>query len=230
MNALHPRSNKTDRSPYFYRIFNDIANNSVLDFGGNQGNLLHFVEEIDESKYTCIDVNLSSLESGAKEFPKAKWIHYNKYNWAYHHEGNFNEPFPVVPKHDYVYAYSVFSHTSLDDFYQSLKYFISRANKKVAVSFLSTDDYPVINWFYEKRIKDYGTCIDIRDYVTSDYNSVYFMDNNIQVFNQEVYGKHDVRFFLALYNKKYLIEYLADRGIAATIDHEGDVPFLVITI
>lgn len=230
MSTLHPREGK-NRSPYFYSIFDDIPNNSVLDFGGNRGNLLHFVPDIDESKYTCIDVDIPSLKSGAKEFPKAKWVHYNKYNWAYHHKGNTNEPFPMfIPRHDYVYAYSVFSHTTLDEFYKTLKYLISRANKKVAVSFLAIDDQPVTNWFYEKRVTDYGSCDDWSNYAESNYNSVYLLDNNIEVLDAEDYRRHDVDFFLALYNKEYLIKYLADRGINAIIDHEGDVPFLIISI
>ena len=87
--SLHPRNTATNRYPLFTEIFPNHNDVSVLDFGGNQGNLLHFSNgQIDASKYTCIDVSKESITQGQEEFPESKWYHFDKFNFMYNHFNN----------------------------------------------------------------------------------------------------------------------------------------------
>ena len=61
--------------------FVDWTNAKILDWGGNDGNLLRASDGlIDPSNYTCLDVGLDSIEEGRREFPDATWIHWNRWS------------------------------------------------------------------------------------------------------------------------------------------------------
>jgi len=108
---LFPRTSKNNRTRYPEHYFKSAG--SFLDFGGNRGNLLYFGMKC-ASEYTCIDVDKGAIEAGKIEFPNSTWIHYDKYSWVYNHGGKKDAEFPTVSPQDYIYAYSVFSHTDLE--------------------------------------------------------------------------------------------------------------------
>lgn len=84
----------------------------VLDFGGNAGNILSEANSaIEQEKYWSIDVSKDAIEKGKREYPKAHWIFYDRYNFAFNPGGIEALELPDLgQKFDYILAYSVFSH------------------------------------------------------------------------------------------------------------------------
>ena len=85
----------------------------VLDFGGNVGNiLLDPGSTIRPENYTCIDVIPQAVQEGARRFPGARWLHYNRHNPAFNPGGVFGLPIPDLgARFEIILAYSVFTHT-----------------------------------------------------------------------------------------------------------------------
>jgi SAM-dependent methyltransferase len=86
---------------------------SVLDFGGNIGNVLHHpASTIDQDKYWCIDVSRDAIAQGGKTAPAANFIFYDRYNFEYNPGGIRELAIPVNGnRFDFVLALSVFTHT-----------------------------------------------------------------------------------------------------------------------
>lgn len=87
---------------------------TVLDFGGNRGNLIRDpTSTVERRHYWCLDVSKDALEIGRKEYPEAHWIFYNRFNWGYNPVGIPNLEIPDLGlKFDYILAFSVFTHTN----------------------------------------------------------------------------------------------------------------------
>lgn len=229
---IHPRSNETNRYPLFSQIFDNISDNKILDFGGSSGNLLYFSEnEILPENYTCVDVVNEAVVQGASEFTEAEFIHYNKYNCMYNQKGTGNCQFPEInTDQDYIWAYSVFSHTDYEELKETLQWFMSFNYKKIAVSILDIANLDMLQFFYNKRVKEYGTCDDILSFAESDSNVIYFFDNNITQTDVKISKKIDCKHFLTFYNTDWLIQELRKDKIFAnliTVDNSY-VPFLTI--
>jgi SAM-dependent methyltransferase len=227
--SVHPRNTQTNRYPLFHEIFGNTKESTVLDFGGSSGNLLYFSNgNIKEENYTCIDIVENAIMQGRAEFSNAEFIHNNRYNWMYNHAGNRELKFPNVNKNqDYIWAYSVFSHTDLDEFIQTIKWFTTFNFKKIAVSFLTFNEMLV--WAYNKRYSEYGECVDIKKYHnTTCYNTMYLFDNNKVTFDNSTLANINCKYLLTFYNTNWLIERLAQEGLNINIVYPGDgyVPFL----
>jgi SAM-dependent methyltransferase len=119
--ALRSRSlaGKLGRFIYFDRQLNypNWGGKTVLDFGGNEGNLLLDQNcTIRPERYYCIDVLSEALDEGRKRFPQAHWIHYNHYNCSFNPEGIVALPIPDLgTDFDMILAYSVFTHTTWEE-------------------------------------------------------------------------------------------------------------------
>lgn len=227
--SIHPRTVETNRYPIFKEIFGNTEDATVLDFGGSSGNLLYFSEgNIKEENYTCIDIVETAIMQGKAEFSNAKFIHNNRYNWMYNHSGNKDLIFPTVNKNqDYIWAYSVFSHTDLDEFIQTIKWFTTFNFKKIAVSFLTFNE--MLAWAYNKRYNEYGKCLDIKKYLnTTQHNIMYLFDNNKVIFDKSTLDNINYKYLLTFYNTNWLIERLALEGLNINIVYPGNgyVPFL----
>src|SRR6266436_7201059 len=83
---------------------------NVLDFGGNIGNMLRDPNStIDEERYWCIDVVWDSIEQGKLHYPKAHWVFYDRYCFAFNPHGVAILTFPDLHQpFDYIEAHSVF--------------------------------------------------------------------------------------------------------------------------
>lgn len=227
----HPRNNTTNRFPIFKEVFGDISDAKILDFGGSSGNLLYFSnKEIKEELYTCTDIMTSALTKGIKEFPKANFIHYDRFNWMYNHNGNKDLVFPKLDNtYDYIWAYSVFSHTDLDEFCKTIKWMISLNPKKIAVSFLDNSS-GLLEYFYNKRIDEYGHCINIKE--LTDFDMFSLIDNNLVISNTEKLEKHKCKHFITFYKLDFLKKYFINAGISINITKPktADVPFIIIEL
>lgn len=110
---------KTSQFAYFNEQLEepDWSGKLVLDFGGNKGNLLLDPAcTIAQRNYYCVDVISEAIEEGRRTFPEAHWAHYNRYNRSFNPEGVVDLPVPDFGvKFDFILAYSVFTHTMLEE-------------------------------------------------------------------------------------------------------------------
>lgn len=115
-------SRKTGQFSYFsQQVGNaDWRGKSVLDFGGNVGNILRDpTSTIDEDRYWCIDVVNESVERGRETFPRAHWMFYDRRSFFFNPHGVPDLPVPELGRaFDYIVAYSVFPNTSHTDMIQ----------------------------------------------------------------------------------------------------------------
>jgi SAM-dependent methyltransferase len=90
---------------------------SVLDFGGNKGNLLLDPScKIRQRDYYCVDVVREAIEMGRNAFPDAHWVHYDRYNRSFNPDGVADLLIPDLGlRFDFILAYSVFTHTTLEE-------------------------------------------------------------------------------------------------------------------
>ena len=117
--ALRSQRVKATQFAYFDQQLDhpDWNGKSVLDFGGNRGNLLFDTNcTIRQHDYYCVDVIKEAIETGRSTFPDAHWAHYDRYNCSFNPEGTRDFPVPDFGrKFDIVLAYSVFTHTTLEE-------------------------------------------------------------------------------------------------------------------
>lgn len=115
------RSNLVKSSQFAY--FNeqlgdpDWSGKLVFDFGGNRGGLLLDPScTIRQQDYYCVDVVGDAIKEGRRLFPLAHFEHYDRYNRSFNPEGVVDLPAPDLGvRFDFILAYSVFTHTTLDE-------------------------------------------------------------------------------------------------------------------
>ncbi|MGH8487894.1 MAG: class I SAM-dependent methyltransferase [Gammaproteobacteria bacterium] len=85
----------------------------VLDFGGNVGTFLVGAgNHLDHDDYWCVDLNLDVVEQGRRTYPRAHFVHYNRYSPQYNPTGVRHMPIPDCGvRFDIILAFSVFTHT-----------------------------------------------------------------------------------------------------------------------
>lgn len=90
---------------------------SVLDFGGNVGNILRDPNStIDQERYWCLDIVKEAIERGRTSFPKSHWVFYDRYCFSFNPCGIPNLPLPDLRQtFDYIVAFSVFTNTTKTD-------------------------------------------------------------------------------------------------------------------
>jgi hypothetical protein len=232
MPELHARNESTNRSHLVKKYFGDVKNKSFLDFGGNRGNILYFCPDIDKSKYTCIDIDQKALDAGKEEFKSGNWIHYNKYNYAYNIKGNRNEDLPDVPIHNLTFAYSVISHTTVEDMIEILKWMIMHTDEKIVVSYLDIDIVNLRKYFYRARVKKYNSCVDFVNINTENIDYAYLLDNdNFIVNGTDVKFPEGEGLFATFYKRNYLLKKLLENGLKAQIEiSDIDIPFIIIDV
>lgn len=117
--ALRSQLVKSTQFAYFDEQLGrpDWSGKSVLDFGGNKGNLLRDPTcAIAQRDYYCVDVIREAIEEGKRAFPDAHWLHYDRYNRSFNPKGVVDLPVPDQGfKFDFILAYSVFTHTTFEE-------------------------------------------------------------------------------------------------------------------
>ena len=85
----------------------------ILDFGGNIGTFLVGAgNNVDHDDYWCLDLNPAVVEQGRRTYPRAHFVHYNRYSSQYNPNGVRHLPIPDCGvKFDIILAFSVFTHT-----------------------------------------------------------------------------------------------------------------------
>jgi 2-polyprenyl-3-methyl-5-hydroxy-6-metoxy-1,4-benzoquinol methylase len=117
--ALRSQLVKATQFAYFDQQLDHPAwcGKRVLDFGGNQGNLLRDPAcAIRHEDYYCLDVIGEAIAAGQQKFPDAHFVHYDRYNCSFNPEGVRDLPVPDLGvAFDVILAYSVFTHTTFEE-------------------------------------------------------------------------------------------------------------------
>jgi SAM-dependent methyltransferase len=117
--AKRTMAGKSGRFSYFDQQLDypDWSTKKVLDFGGNEGNILLDHDcAIRPENYYCVDVLAEALEEGRKRFPQSHWIHFNRYNRSFNPTGIEDLLIPDMgTRFDIILAFSVFTHTTKEE-------------------------------------------------------------------------------------------------------------------
>lgn len=108
-------STRVTQFAYFDELLGrpDWRGRKVLDFGGNVGTFLEGARgAVAQEDYWCVDLNREVVERGRREYPRAHFVHYDRYSSQFNPEGT---RYLAVPDcgvgFDFVFAFSVFTHT-----------------------------------------------------------------------------------------------------------------------
>ena len=200
-----------DRWELFIELFPEINNqNTVLDFGCADGGLLEKGtlnnKYNNQSNYTGIDVCSEQLTIGKNKFPDANFILYDRWNSMYNTTGNINEPFPETNlNQDYVFSFSVFTHTDYNDMVETLNWLENFNYIKSAHSILDIKCKDTLEFFYNKRVKMFGSCENIVDIAQDpSINVMYLLDNNQVILNNKSIDSQTSDVMVTFYNIDWL--------------------------
>src|SRR5262249_19915466 len=136
---------------------------TVLDFGGNAGNLLRDPGcTIDHDRYWCIDISRDAIQRGAMDYPEAHFVFYDRYNFEFNPGGIEDLAVPDPGhKYDYILAYSVFTHTTRAEMLELTDHLMGMLNEGGALVFTfldpnhaaSSSDPPNFRLFLQRRIR-----------------------------------------------------------------------------
>jgi hypothetical protein len=115
----------------------------ILDFGGNVGGFLKgSPREIMHHDYWCIDLCEPALERGRKDFPRAHFVFYDRYNSHYNPTGVVGLPVPPQGQmFDLIFAFSVFTHTSVSEMVDLLDQLMSMLSGGGSLAFTFCDPH-----------------------------------------------------------------------------------------
>jgi SAM-dependent methyltransferase len=130
-----------------FHYFDQVLENPVwrgrkiLDFGGNVGGFLVGAEgHIDLEDYWCLDLNQEVIERGRQKYPRAHFLHYNRYSSQYNPNGLRNLPVPDLGlRFDVVLAFSVFTHTHQTEMLELVQQLHRLLAPEAIIAFTFTD-------------------------------------------------------------------------------------------
>lgn len=164
-----------DTWKYFTYLNKGVIQGTVLDYGSNYGMFLDSSKSFfNQERYTGIDVDRDAIEHGQRQFPNARFIHYNRYNIMYNTNGEKDTWPNLDEKFDNIISYSVLTHTTIDDTLKAIEWLYQRLKpgKKMFLSWLDVKNEQAVAYFQNKRIRDFGSCDTIQ---TEDY--IYLVNN-----------------------------------------------------
>ena len=147
-----------DSYTYFSRINPDINKGLLLDYGSNYGMFLDSSKgQFDQTLYTGIDIDDSALADGKKMFVDAEFIHYNGYNCTYNPSGIKGLRPVLNKKYSSVISYSVFTHTTVDDLLDSVKWLYEQleVGGKLMATFCTIDNSRAIKYITHDKFKSF---------------------------------------------------------------------------
>lgn len=107
-------STRLTQFPYFDELLGrpQWEGRRILDFGGNVGTFLESAgDRVSHEDYWCVDLNPAVVEQGRRTYPRAHFVHFNRYSPQYNPGGIRNLPPPDCGvQFDFILAFSVFTH------------------------------------------------------------------------------------------------------------------------
>jgi SAM-dependent methyltransferase len=120
-------STRVTQFAYFDQLLGGLAwkGRKVLDFGGNIGTFLVGAgDRVDHDDYWCIDLNREVIERGRQAYPRAHFVHYDRYSSQYNPHGTRHLPIPNCGlKFDIIVAFSVFTHTHQSEMFELVEHY-----------------------------------------------------------------------------------------------------------
>ena len=117
-------STRRTQFPYFDEMLGhpDWRGRKILDFGGNVGTFLASAgDNVDHDDYWCIDINRAVVEQGSRTYPRAHFVHFNRYSPQYNPFGRRNAAVPDCGvRFDIILAFSVFTHVDKKEMVESV--------------------------------------------------------------------------------------------------------------
>ena len=108
-------STRVTQFDYFDRLLDRPRwkGSRVLDFGGNIGTFLVGAgDNVAHEDYVCLDLNRTVIEQGRHNYPRARFVHYDRYSPQYNPTGVRGLPIPDCgSEFDIILGFSVFTHT-----------------------------------------------------------------------------------------------------------------------
>jgi SAM-dependent methyltransferase len=133
----------------------DWAAATVLDFGGNAGNILLDPRcTIVPENYWCVDISRDAIDVGRQRHPRANFVLYDRYNFEFNPTGTPDLPIPDLGRRfDIILAYSVFTHTSKAETVELIGQLRSMLTDDgvLALTFADPDFDPPDGWIDEQR-------------------------------------------------------------------------------
>lgn len=89
----------------------------ILDLGGNVGTFLAGAgDAVNHEDYWCVDLNRKVIQYGRSDYPRAHFVHYDRFSTQYNPDGVRHLPIPDCGvKFDFALAFSVFTHVHRDE-------------------------------------------------------------------------------------------------------------------
>jgi len=120
---------KLDVFDIFVQVVDNYADKTILDFGGNRGNLISYSNgQIKEENYTCLDLSMEALNTLLDEYPGASVFYWDRYHKTYNPSGSRTKEFPCNNHYDIAFANSVFTHHEIPEMLYCIEQLTSVAN------------------------------------------------------------------------------------------------------
>ncbi|HYV83061.1 MAG TPA: class I SAM-dependent methyltransferase [Pyrinomonadaceae bacterium] len=118
-------STRLTQFPYFDEVLGhpEWHRRKILDFGGNVGTFLESAGgKVSHEDYWCIDINRAVIEQGSRTYPRAHFVHFNRYSSQYNPHGIRNLAIPDCGgvKFDFILAFSVFTHVDVNEMVETV--------------------------------------------------------------------------------------------------------------
>lgn len=230
-------STKTGQFTYFSLQLGeaDWRGKSVLDFGGNVGNILRDPNcTIDEERYWCLDVVADSIASGRQKYPHSHWIFYDRYCFFFNPLGvdHLKLP-PLAELFTYIVAYSVFTNTSRTDMLELVSQLEAQLADNGALAFTFIDPH-YFSWpnrdsrnnfvwrlereIYLEKEKGNTLAIDVQELARQAQDAAWFvLVNGEDLYLEAEQIKHYEPVQQRTYHMFYSVDYLQSLFPQATI-------------
>lgn len=159
---------------FFTQYGVNFKDRSVLDYGCDWGRLLtQYKTPVQDYQYTGFDIRKDIIELNRNKFNNQHWIYQNLHNPAYNPSGN--ETLKLECKYDLIVSFSIFTHTSYEEFNNAITYFYDKLNAggELFLTFLAKNNNVVLDKLYHKRVVKFGGCDTF-----IDTDTFYYVVNN----------------------------------------------------
>jgi hypothetical protein len=143
MNLVAHISQRQTQFSYFDELLDHPVwkGSKILDFGGNVGGFLtRACDEVDHDDYWCLDVTKPALEQGQHRFPRAHFVHYDRFSSYFNPDGVPYLPVPDLGlRFDIILAFSVFTHTHRNEMLELVGQLRSKLSSRGVLAFTFYD-------------------------------------------------------------------------------------------
>ena len=183
-----------------------LSGKKILDWGSGAGFFIFdSADNIDVAKYTGVDVDLMAIKRLKRTWKNATAIHYNKFNQQYNPLGEKNPEWCLEDdKFDVIFSYSIFTHTSFEEFEYVFNRHKEHLNKGGIIVHTFADLYNVTDVQYLLPKKE------LNNYLKGEYfpsNELYRYDNIVKK-EYEEYEYNKSKRFDSMFSRHYVKEKL----------------------